>query len=79
MKIDFAKNDGLVPAIIQDINTNKVLMLGYMNQQSFDKTIREKKLHFSAAVDKNYGQKVLPPAMSFLSKILKLIVTMILF
>ena len=46
MKIDFAKNDGLVPAIIQDINTNKVLMLGYMNQQSFDKTIREKKVTF---------------------------------
>jgi phosphoribosyl-ATP pyrophosphohydrolase/phosphoribosyl-AMP cyclohydrolase len=46
MKIDFAKNDGLVPAIIQDINTNKVLMLGYMNQQSFDKTVRENKVTF---------------------------------
>jgi len=39
MNIDFSKNpDGLVPAIIQDIRTQKVLMLGYMNQQAFDQT-----------------------------------------
>ena len=35
--IDFNKfQDKLVPAIIQDVNTNKVLMLGYMNQEAFD-------------------------------------------
>jgi len=39
MKIDFTKNnDGLVPAIIQDNATKKVLMLGYMNQEAFLKT-----------------------------------------
>ena len=38
MKIDFSKGDGLVPAVIQDNKTLKVLMLGYMNQASFDKT-----------------------------------------
>lgn len=39
MKIDFSKNnDGLVPAIIQDIETNKVLMLGYMNEAALKKT-----------------------------------------
>ena len=39
MKIDFNKNnDGLVPAIIQDATTNKVLMLGYMNAEAFEKT-----------------------------------------
>jgi phosphoribosyl-ATP pyrophosphohydrolase/phosphoribosyl-AMP cyclohydrolase len=39
MNIDFTKNnDGLVPAIIQDSTTKKVLMLGYMNQEAFDKT-----------------------------------------
>ena len=39
MKIDFNKNsDGLVPAIIQDAKTKNVLMLGYMNQEAFDKT-----------------------------------------
>ncbi|MFN4198398.1 MAG: bifunctional phosphoribosyl-AMP cyclohydrolase/phosphoribosyl-ATP diphosphatase HisIE [Flavobacterium sp.] len=39
MNIDFSKNpDGLVPAIIQDIRTQKVLMLGYMNQEAFTQT-----------------------------------------
>ncbi|MCB9173969.1 MAG: bifunctional phosphoribosyl-AMP cyclohydrolase/phosphoribosyl-ATP diphosphatase HisIE [Flavobacteriales bacterium] len=36
----------LIPAIIQDNNTNKVLMLGYMNQESLDKTIETKKVTF---------------------------------
>ena len=39
MKIDFDKySDGLVPAIIQDANTNKVLMLGFMNEAALNKT-----------------------------------------
>ena len=39
MNIDFNKNsDGLVPAIIQDAQTKNVLMLGYMNQDAFEKT-----------------------------------------
>ncbi|MEP6675754.1 MAG: bifunctional phosphoribosyl-AMP cyclohydrolase/phosphoribosyl-ATP diphosphatase HisIE [Ferruginibacter sp.] len=39
MKIDFNKyEDGLVPAIIQDAETNKVLMLGFMNQAAIDAT-----------------------------------------
>jgi phosphoribosyl-ATP pyrophosphohydrolase/phosphoribosyl-AMP cyclohydrolase len=40
MNINFSKSpDGLVPAIIQDNITSKVLMLGYMNQEAIDKTI----------------------------------------
>ncbi|MCQ2222266.1 MAG: bifunctional phosphoribosyl-AMP cyclohydrolase/phosphoribosyl-ATP diphosphatase HisIE [Bacteroidaceae bacterium] len=38
MEIDFEKAGGLVPAIIQDANTQKVLMLGYMNEEAFKKT-----------------------------------------
>ncbi len=39
MKIDFEKSsDGLVPAIVQDAETHKVLMLGYMNRAAFEKT-----------------------------------------
>ncbi|HDF9029576.1 TPA: bifunctional phosphoribosyl-AMP cyclohydrolase/phosphoribosyl-ATP diphosphatase HisIE [Staphylococcus aureus] len=38
-KIDFSK--GLVPAILQDNQTKQVLMLGYMNQEAFDKTIED--------------------------------------
>ena len=39
MEIDFAKGDGLVPAIIQDADTQKVLMLGYMNKEAYEKTL----------------------------------------
>ncbi len=39
MKIDFEKLQGLVPAIIQDAVTSKVLMLGFMNQEAYDKTV----------------------------------------
>lgn len=39
MKIDFEKySDGLVPAIVQDAETNIVLMLGFMNAEAFEKT-----------------------------------------
>jgi phosphoribosyl-ATP pyrophosphohydrolase/phosphoribosyl-AMP cyclohydrolase len=41
MKIDFSKTDGLVPAIIQDDRTLQVLMLGYMNEEAFNKTKEE--------------------------------------
>jgi len=47
IKIDFKKNkDDLVPAIIQDITTKNVLMLGYMNEEAYDKTISTKKVTF---------------------------------
>ena len=47
MKIDFNKNqDGLVPVIIQDSKTQKVLMLGYMNEKAFTKTVTENKVTF---------------------------------
>lgn len=38
--LDFNKMNGLVPAIIQDAETAKVLMLGYMNQEAYDKTVK---------------------------------------
>mgnify|MGYP001593036829 FL=1 len=37
-KIDFKKGDGLVPAIIQDYKSGEALMLGYMNEESLEKT-----------------------------------------
>jgi len=47
MTIDFNKSsDGLVPAIIQDAQTKNVLMLGYMNQETFDKTKETGKVTF---------------------------------
>jgi len=46
MNIDFNKTDGLVPVIIQDEQTLEVLMLGYMNQEAYDKTQSEKIVTF---------------------------------
>lgn len=47
MKIDFNKNgDGLVPAIIQDATTQKVLMLGYMNADALETTQKTGKVTF---------------------------------
>ncbi|MGB5497372.1 MAG: bifunctional phosphoribosyl-AMP cyclohydrolase/phosphoribosyl-ATP diphosphatase HisIE [Maribacter sp.] len=47
MNIDFDKNtDGLIPAIIQDANTKNVLMLGYMNEEAYLKTLETKKVTF---------------------------------
>ena len=47
MKADFSKyKDGLIPAIIQDVNTGKVLMLGFMNEGSLEKTKKENRVTF---------------------------------
>jgi len=46
MNIDFEKSGGLLPAIIQDAVTGKVLMLGYMNQESYQKTLTTGKVTF---------------------------------
>lgn len=46
MNIDFEKGNGLVPAIIQDSRTRKVLMLGYMNRQAYEKTVETKRVTF---------------------------------
>jgi len=45
MKIDFEKV-GLIPAIIQDAVTSKVLMLGYMNEEAYNKTLEMKQVTF---------------------------------
>ena len=39
MNLDFAKSDGLVTAVVQDAATGRVLMVGYMNEESFQKTV----------------------------------------
>ncbi len=42
-QIDFSKGNGLVPVVIQDNNTLQVLMVGYMNEEAFKKTVMKKK------------------------------------
>ena len=46
MELDFDKMNGLVPAIIQDNETCKVLMLGFMNKEAYDKTVETGKVTF---------------------------------
>jgi len=46
MNIDFNKLNGLAPVIIQDGQTLEVLMLGFMNQEAYDKTVNEKIVTF---------------------------------
>lgn len=46
MELDFNKADGLIPAIIQDSYTSKVLMLGFMNQEAYEKTVATRKVTF---------------------------------
>lgn len=46
MNINFDKSAGLIPAIVQDAQTQKVLMLGYMNEDALQKTLREKMITF---------------------------------
>ncbi len=45
--LDFSKSvDGLLPAIVQDNNSGEVLMLAYINKESFQKTVDTGKAHF---------------------------------
>jgi len=39
LKIDFNKMQGLVPAIVQDAGSDEILMLGFMNQEAFERTL----------------------------------------
>ncbi len=45
-QLDWAKGDGLLPAIVQDVRDGRVLMLGYMNQAALDKTLQIGKVTF---------------------------------
>ena len=46
MDLNFEKMNGLIPAIIQDCQTRKVLMLGFMNKEAYEKTIETGKVTF---------------------------------
>lgn len=46
MEINFEKQGGLVPAVVQDASTEKILMVGFMNQEAYEKTVQEKRVTF---------------------------------
>lgn len=45
-KIDFSKYDGLIPCVVQDAKTLRVLMVGFMNEEAYEKTQQENKVTF---------------------------------
>lgn len=57
MKVDFTKNDGLVPVIIQNYVTKQVLMLGYMNEQALEKTRKDNVVTFYSRSKKRLWTK----------------------
>ncbi len=57
MKLDFDKLNGLVPAVIQDNSSNKVLMLGFMNQEALDKSVETGLVTFFSRTKKRLWTK----------------------
>jgi phosphoribosyl-AMP cyclohydrolase len=46
IELDFSKGNGLIPAIVQDYSSHKVLMLAYINRASWEKTIESGEAHY---------------------------------
>jgi phosphoribosyl-AMP cyclohydrolase / phosphoribosyl-ATP pyrophosphohydrolase len=58
LQLDFEKySDGLVPAIVQDYRTHKVLMMGFMNREALEKTMAESKVTFYSRSKKRLWTK----------------------
>lgn len=58
MNLDFSKNkDGLIPAIIQDNKTHKVLMLGYLSKKSLSLTLSTNLVHFYSRTKQRIWKK----------------------
>lgn len=57
MNPDFSKLNGLVPCVVQDVNTLKVLMLGFMNEEALEKTQQEKRVTFYSRSKKRLWTK----------------------
>jgi phosphoribosyl-ATP pyrophosphohydrolase/phosphoribosyl-AMP cyclohydrolase len=55
--LNFEKLGGLVPAVIQDVRTNQVLMVGFMNPEALEKTLTDKKVTFWSRTKKRLWQK----------------------
>lgn len=56
-QLDWSKNDGLIPAIVQDADTGEVLMMAYMNRDSLADSIRTRRTHFWSRSRKKYWMK----------------------
>ncbi len=57
IEIDFEKGNGLVPVVIQDAKTLEVLMLGYMNRESWQKTLETRRVTYWSRSRKQFWVK----------------------
>lgn len=57
VKIDYEKLGGMVPAIIQEAETGEILMLGFINQEAFDLTVKTGKVHYWSRSKKRIWMK----------------------
>ena len=46
VEIDFKKGDGLIPVIVQDVSTDEILMLAYMNREAWEQTVATQRATF---------------------------------
>jgi phosphoribosyl-ATP pyrophosphohydrolase/phosphoribosyl-AMP cyclohydrolase len=56
-QLNFAKLDGIIPVVVQDVETKAVLMLGFMNEEALRKTIESKKVTFWSRTKKRLWEK----------------------
>jgi len=56
-KVDWQKVDGLLPVIVQEENTNEVLMMAFMNKEALELTIKTKKAHYFSRTKQRIWQK----------------------
>lgn len=57
IKVDFEKQGGLVPVVVQDSNTKEVLMLAYANEEALSKTLKEGYAHYYSRSRKSLWKK----------------------
>ncbi|GAB4432044.1 MAG: phosphoribosyl-AMP cyclohydrolase [bacterium] len=57
IKLDFSKSNGLIPAVIQDVDTGEVLMLAFMDEKALNLTLETKKTWFYSRSRNKYWMK----------------------
>lgn len=57
VKLDFSKSNGLIPAVIQDVDTGEVLMLAFMDEKALNLTLETKKTWFYSRSRNKYWMK----------------------
>lgn len=57
IKLDFEKMGGIIPAIVQDYKTNEVLMLAFMNEEAWERTLETGLAHYYSRTRKCLWQK----------------------